>query len=183
MRFRLALLVLAACTGHADVRNCVCDLSSPTIAETRGCSLCLEVEKHPATEKIILTHDNDPTKPNRWLALPREKYDGANPLAQMSPEQRLLLWNAAIAKAKELWGDAWGIAMNGDMARRQCHAHIHIGKLLDEKKAADADTGKFIDGPAELPAISDGTGLWFHPLGTRLHLHQGEQVNETVLMR
>jgi hypothetical protein len=107
-------------------------------------------------------------------------YDGPNPLARMSPAERLALWTAAIGKARELWGDSWAIAMNGDIARRQCHAHVHIGKLLDGK---ETETGFYVDGPAALPAISDGTGLWFHPEGNRLHVHTGEQINETVLMR
>ncbi|HZL56656.1 MAG TPA: hypothetical protein VFC21_06235, partial [Bryobacteraceae bacterium] len=124
--------------------------------------------------------DNDPTKPNRWLALPRARYDGPNPLARMSALERLALWNAAIEKGKEMWGDGWAVAMNGDMARRQCHAHIHVGKLLEGK---DAETGVYIDNPGQIPAVSDGTGLWFHPVGNRLHLHLGEQIDETVLMR
>ena len=70
--------------------------------------------------------------------------------------------------------------MNGDMARKQCHAHIHIGKLLDGKETED---GVFVDGPEQLPVISDGAGLWFHPAGKRLHVHAGAQINETVLMR
>ncbi|MDQ1471137.1 MAG: CDP-diacylglycerol pyrophosphatase [Bryobacterales bacterium] len=185
MRFRLILLLLAACAGQADVRNCNCDLASPSVSETRSCSLCLEAEKHPSTERVVLTRDIDPTKPNRWLAIPRATYDGANPLAQMPAEERLLLWNTAVTKAKEVWGaDAWAIAMNGDISRRQCHAHVHIGKLLDEKKSEQIETaGIFLDGPVDLPAISDGTGIWFHPIGNRLHVHLGDQTTETVLMR
>jgi hypothetical protein len=185
VRSRLILLLLATTAGQADVRNCNCDLTSPAISETRACSLCLEAEKHPTTERIFLTRDNDPTKPNRWLAIPRATYDGPNPLAQMSAEERLLLWTTAINKAKEVWGpNAWAIAMNGDIARRQCHAHVHIGKLLDEKKSAEIEqAGFYLDSPAGLPAISDGTGLWFHPVGNQLHVHLGDQTNETVLIR
>lgn len=165
---------------RADVRDCVCDLSNPAVAVTRTCSLCLEAEKHPASEPAFLLKDNDPTKPNRWLALPRRHYDGPNPLAKMSAADRLAMWTAAIAKGRELWGDGWAVALNGDMARRQCHEHVHIGKLLDGNESAD---GGYVDGPAELPVIADGAGLWFHPVGARLHVHTGEQINETVLMR
>lgn len=184
MRSRLALLkvllVLAAFAMRADVRDCVCDLASPAIAEIRTCSLCLEAEKHPADQPAFLLKDNDPTKPNRWLALPRGRYDGANPLTKMSASERLAMWTAAIGKGRELWGNAWAVAMNGDIARRQCHEHVHIGKLLDGNETA---AGVYIDGPARLPVIADGRGLWFHPAGNRLHLHTGEQINETVLMR
>ena len=184
MRFciylRVALPICAALAIRGDVRDCVCDLASPAIAETKGCSLCIEAQKQPADNPVFIVRDNDPTKPNRWLVLPRAHYDGANPLARMTAPERLALWNAAIAKGKEVWGDSWAVALNGDIARRQCHAHIHVGKLLEGK---ETETGVTIDGPAQLPAISDGTGLWFHPAGNRLHVHTGEQINETVLMR
>jgi hypothetical protein len=165
---------------RADVRDCVCDLANPRVAESRTCSLCLEAEKHPASELAFLLKDNDPTKPNRWLALPRRHYDGANPLARMSAADRLAMWNMAIAKGRELWGDGWAVALNGDIARRRCHEHVHIGKLLDGNETGNAI---YVDGPSQLPVIADGAGLWFHPAGTRLHLHTGEQINETVLMR
>ena len=164
----------------ADVRDCVCNLDSPDIGQTRGCSLCVEAAKHPASERVILVRDNDPTKPNRWLAMPRAAYDGANPLARMSAAERGDLWGAAIAQGRELWGDSWAVAFNGDIARRQCHAHVHIGKLLEGK---ENDNGYYVDGAGQLPAIADGTGLWFHPAGKRLHVHAGEQINESVLMR
>ena len=180
MRFRVLVCALAALLMRADVRDCVCKLDSPTLSETKGCSLCIEAEKHPKDEPFFLVRDNDPTKPNRWLVIPRPHYDASNPLAQMSESERLALWTAAIAKGKELWGDGWAVAMNGDIARRQCHAHIHVGKLLDGK---ESETGVLVDGPAQLPVISDGAGIWFHPIGNRLHLHMHEQIMETVLMR
>jgi hypothetical protein len=180
MRFAVWVVLLATCGVRADVRDCACDLSLPGIAEVRGCSLCIEAAKHLSSERVILVKDSDPTKPNRWLALPCKTIDGANPLAQMSAADRLELWNAAIAKGVELWGDGWGVAMNGDIARRQCHAHVHVGKLLEGK---ENDNGVYVESAAQLPVISDGTGLWFHPVNGKLHVHAGEQVNETVLMR
>jgi hypothetical protein len=181
MRFGILLLVLLACSAPADVRDCICDLASPAVSETRACSLCLEAEKHSPDEKVFLVHDSDPAKPNRWLAVPRAGFDGSNPLARMNAEDRLRLWTAAITKGRGVWGDSWAVAMNGDIARRQCHAHVHIGELLVTDEAME--TGVFVDGPADLPAITDGTGLWFHPAGSRLHVHTGEQTTETVLMR
>ena len=184
MRFA-AWAVLLALTGvrpdiRADVRECSCDLAEPATAQVRACSLCLEAAKHPPSERIIVLRDNDPAKPNRWLVVPRAVFDGANPLVRMSDAERLELWSTAIAKAKEVWGDAWGIAMNGDIARRQCHAHIHVGKLLDGK---EDDNGFYVDGAAQLPAIADGTGLWFHPVNGKLHVHKGDQATELVLMK
>ncbi|MES1261587.1 MAG: hypothetical protein ABUS49_07625 [Acidobacteriota bacterium] len=181
MRFRVLLLLLTVCSAPADVRDCVCDLASPALSETRACSLCVEAEKHSPDDKVFLVQDIDPSKPNRWLAVPRAVYDGANPLARMSAEERLRLWTTAIAKGREMWGDSWAVAMNGDIARRQCHAHVHIGKLLVTDEVTE--TGVYIDGPVRLPAIADGTGIWFHPAGRGLHVHTGEQITETVLMR
>jgi hypothetical protein len=180
MRLSASLIVLLACAVRADVRECVCDLSAPDIAQIRGCSLCIEAAKHPASEHVMILKDNDPTKPNRWLVIPQAHVDGADPLGHMSRPERLALWSAAIAKGSELWGSAWGVAMNGDIARRQCHVHLHVGKLLEGK---ETDNGFYVAGAAELPVIADGTGLWFHPLGGRFHVHIGEQVTETVLMR
>jgi hypothetical protein len=41
----------------------------------------------------------------------------------MTARQRFLLWSGAIEKAKSLWGEDWGLAINGQVARSQCHAH------------------------------------------------------------
>jgi hypothetical protein len=98
----------------------------------------------------------------------------------MTADERLALWNAAIDKGKEVWGGGWAVALNGDIARRQCHFHVHVGKLLDGK---ENDAGFYVDGPASLPVQSDGTGFWFHPSGDRLHVHTGEQINEAVLLK
>jgi hypothetical protein len=40
-----------------------------------------------------------------------------------------------------------------------------------------------VDSAAQLPAISDGTGLWFHPSNGKLHVHAGEQITESVLLK
>ena len=100
--------------------------------------------------------------------------------AAMTPQQRLLLWTAAIEKAQSIWGDKWGLAVNGDTARTQCHAHIHIGKLLD-----GIETARFVvvDGPAQIPVPEEGSGMWVHPEGAKLHVHLAEQITETVLLR
>jgi hypothetical protein len=191
MRFcllALSVLILGTQTAKSDIRNCLCDLGLPETKTIRACSLCLEADKRPPTEVVFLLHDNNPTKPNRWLALPRASYDGPSPLAQMAAEERLALWTLAVAKAKELWGNDWAIAMNGDISRTQCHAHVHIGKLLENQEPENSPEpkrapGVYINSIAELPAIADGTGLWFHPEGNRFHLHVGEQAAETVLMK
>jgi hypothetical protein len=114
------------------------------------------------------------------LALPRLHGAAGHPLSAMTPAQRLALWTAAIEKAKSLWGEEWGLAINSVTSRTQCHTHVHIGKLLKE-----AETERFlvVDGPADIPAPADDGGVWIHPAGGKLHVHLGEDVTEFVLLR
>lgn len=174
---RTLTVFLLAAAAFSDVRNCACDLAKPDTLAARECSLCREAENHPAAPAVFFLKDNNPRKPNRWLALPRAH---VHALADMTPEARLDLWTSAIEKARSLWGDQWGLAMNGDERRTQCHAHIHIGKLLD-----GVETVNFVEasGPAEIPVPKDGSGFWIHAAGNKLHVHAGEQVTEFVLMR
>jgi diadenosine tetraphosphate (Ap4A) HIT family hydrolase len=162
---------------RGDVRNCACDVAKPETMEAKECGLCREAEKQPADPAMFFLKDINPLKPNRWLALPRAH---THALKDLPPNARLALWNAAIEKATSLWADQWGLAVNGDERRTQCHAHIHIGKLLD-----NAETPNFVvvDGPADIAIPTDGTGFWVHSVGGKLHVHSGEQATEFVLMR
>jgi len=164
----------------ADVRDCACDLSNPAKMAARECGLCREAEKQPAQPAFFFLKDINPRKPNRWLILPRAHGKGPHALADMTPADRTAFWTAAIAKAKELWGEQWGLAMNGDDSRTQCHLHAHIGKLLEGVETRNLVV---VDGPAQIPVPTDGSGLWIHPDKGKLHVHLGEQITETVLMR
>jgi diadenosine tetraphosphate (Ap4A) HIT family hydrolase len=163
--------------GVADVRNCTCDLASAESMAKRECGLCREAEKKPADTRVFFLKDINPNKPHRWLALPRAH---AHTLADLTPADRQALWTAAIQKAQEVWGDQWGIAANGEIRRTQCHVHVHIGKLLE-----GFETGNFVvaGGPADIPAPTNGAGLWIHPVAGKLHVHVGEDAPELVLMR
>ena len=166
----------------ADVRGCNCDVTKPIdLDKQKECSLCVEAEKVPTYQEVFFLKDRNPTKPNRWLALPRVHTAGSHPLSLLTAEQRHVLWAAAIVKAQELWGDGWGIAYNGEERRTQCHTHLHIGKLLEGE---ETEHFVVVDGPAGIPIPApEGTGMWVHPVAGKLHVHLGEQVNETVLMR
>jgi CDP-diacylglycerol pyrophosphatase len=177
---RVVIGMLLAAGARPDVRTCYCDLTTPEKMSTRECGLCREAENRPGNPEVFFLKDNNPRKPNRWLALPRYHLKGSHALWEMSREQRAALWNAAIAKARELWGEEWGLAINGDLSRTQCHTHIHIGKLL---KGVETSSYVVVSTPAEIPAMEDGDGLWIHPDGNRLHVHLGEQITETVLLR
>jgi hypothetical protein len=175
-----AALLLGPCLAFADVTHCACDVSKPQSLAARECGLCKEAEAQPADAGVFFLKDTNPRKPNRWLALPRTHTPVGHGLADMTAEQRTALWTAAIAKAREMWGDQWGLAYNGDASRTQCHAHLHIGKLLE---GIETDNFIVVPGPAEIPVPKDGMGLWVHPVEGKLHVHLGEQICETVLLR
>ncbi len=147
--------------------------------KARNCSLCGEAEKAVPGE-VFLLKDISPRKPNRWLALPRKHGGGLHPMHEMNAAERTALWKAAITKAKELWGDEWGVAYNGPKVRTQCHAHIHIGKLL---RGVERDVNVITVAAIEqIPAPKD-EGVWVHPIGKRYHVHLREQTTETALLR
>jgi diadenosine tetraphosphate (Ap4A) HIT family hydrolase len=180
-RLPLILTLLAAIPAVAEINGgCVCDLTRPETLEAVQCGLCRLAETHPAAPSVFLIKDNSPRKPNRWLALPRLHQPDFHELSSMTAGERLEIWTVAIEKAKSLWGDDWGVALNGLRNRTQCHAHIHIGKLL---KAAENRKFIVISSPAQIPVPPDGEGLWIHPAGGKLHVHTGESATETVLLR
>ena len=142
----------------------------------------LQGSRNAARRSPFFLKDNNPRKPNRWLALPRDPRQGRASFCGNDPRAAHRSFGPPPSpKAKELWGDKWGIAYNGDLSRTQCHAHVHIGKLLE---GIETENFIVVDGPAQIPVPKDGTGLWVHPgRGGKLHVHLNEQICETVLLR
>jgi hypothetical protein len=175
----LGLALLLIPISRAAIERCGCDTARPETLKARECSLCREAEKQAPENEIFFLRDANPIKKNRWLALPRKHGAGLHHLDQLSAQERNALWTAAIGKAKSLWGDDWGVAYNGDKVRTQCHLHIHVGKLLK-----GVETGKPITvySVAQIP-VPQSDGLWIHPHGKGMHVHQHEQTCETVLLR
>ncbi len=173
------LAFVLAAFAYADISTCACDPTQPATMEARDCGLCREAAKQPAEVPVFFLKDINPRKPNRWLALPRALRKGMFTLGQMTQAERDQLWSEAIRKAAEMWGDGWGLAYNGDLVRTQCHPHVHIGKLL---KGIETDNFIVVEKVSEIP-VPDGDGLWIHPAGNKLHVHLGEQICETVLLR
>jgi hypothetical protein len=129
---------------------------------------------------VFFVKDINPTKPNRTLALPRVVRKDLHGLSDMTPAERMQLWTESIRKGKELWGDDWGLAINGDHVRTQCQPHVHVGRFL---RAAENSVFKIVDGPGQIPVPPKGEGLWIHQESGKLHVHIGEDLTETVLMR
>ena len=173
----LAVYFLSA-TAYAQTQ-CSCDVKIPETLNARQCSLTKVTEEQPSEIRVFFLSDSNPTKPNRLLALPREQKVGMQRVADLSPGSRLELWTKAIDMARQKWGDRWGIAYNGDNVRTQCHVHIHIGQLIEGVEA-----GEFllVDGPGQIP-VPGVDGYWIHPVNGKLHVHTGEQICETVLLR
>lgn len=181
MRRLLALAALTMAVAAAEMDTCACDPARPETMQAHPCSLCGEAEKQPANTTFFFLKDKSPYKPNRWLMLPRDhRYDGRLPLSKMTRRQRAAFWTAAIEKARSMWGDRWGLAVNGDEVRTQCHAHVHLGRLIE---GVEYGRPLVVAGPAGIPAPADGSGMWIHPQGPKLHVHLGEQRAETVLFR
>jgi hypothetical protein len=97
----------------------------------------------------------------------------------MPASLRVKLFTEAIRKAKELFGDKWGIAYNGVKVRTQCHFHVHVGQFIP---ASETSLFRMINTVGEIPALAED-GLWIHPVKGGMHLHAGEQTAETVLLR
>jgi hypothetical protein len=173
----IAAFLVPMC-AHAQT-VCACDVKIPETLNAHQCSLTKVTEEQPPNILVFFLPDANPKKPNRLLALPREQSPGMQRMAGLTPEVRLALWTKAIEMAQQKWGERWGIAYNGDNVRTQCHVHIHIGRLIEGVEA-----GEFllVDGPAQIP-VPGADGYWIHPVNGKLHVHTGEQVCETVLLR
>jgi CDP-diacylglycerol pyrophosphatase len=165
---------------QADVRNCLCDVARPEMLEARECSLCKEAERQPVDVQYFCVRDASANKPNRWLVLPRFHGNHPQQLQEMTAEQRTGYWRVAMAKAHDVWGEDWGIALNSTEKRSQCHIHIHIGKLLPDQ---ENDRFVMVDGPESIPVPRDGEGLWVHPVGSRYHAHTEEPAGELKLQK
>lgn len=176
--FALAFLLPAA-PASADVTKCACDPSKPETMKARECSLCAEAEKQPAEVEFFVLKDINPRKPNRWLVLPRAHGEAGHHLHEIDKATRTRYWNRAIAEAKARFGEDWGIAYNGWRVRTQCHLHLHIGRWLP---AAENSKFKIVRRVADLPAPEDG-GILVHPVKGGFHVHTGEDIMETALLR
>ncbi len=176
---RLAFAACLFAAARADVSNCACDPAKPETMKARECSLCGEAEKQPADIEFFVLKDINPRKPNRWLVLPRAHGEAGHHLHDIHDSIRTRLWKRAIEEAKARFGDNWGVAYNGWRVRTQCHAHVHIGKFLP---AAENASFKIVRRIEDFPVPKDG-GIFIHPVKGGYHVHTGEDIMETFLLR
>jgi diadenosine tetraphosphate (Ap4A) HIT family hydrolase len=176
----VALCALLLPAGLADVRSCACDPAQPETLEARECSLCRVALSQPESPQFFFVPDSSPNKPNRLLALPRFHRRNPQDLSEMTADERTAYWTLTIAKARELWRDDWGLAINSLDRRTQCHMHIHIGKL---RQGVEDQMFTVVDGPAAIPLPAEHDGLWVHPASGKLHVHSGDPAPELLLER
>jgi diadenosine tetraphosphate (Ap4A) HIT family hydrolase len=180
---RISPLVAAfafVAVSSADVRTCLCDLSQGEARTARECSLCQLADSQPADPPYFFVKDANPNKPNRMLALPRSHGRNPQDLSGMTADERTAYWTVTIDKARELWSDHWGLAINSLERRTQCHMHIHIGKLRD---GVENDSFTVVDSASSIPLPREGDGLLVHPAGGKLHVHTGNDAPELLLER
>lgn len=178
MRWRL--LLLAAAAAWSQTTPCRCDHADAATLEARDCGLCKEAHQQAAQPGVFFLKDANPRKPNRTLALPAKHDKGQQDLRDLTATERVALWKAAMAKAQELWPDAWGLAYNSATVRTQCHLHLHIGKL---NEGVDEATGRTVRGPEQFPVPESGLGVWVHPAKGGYHVHVDREIAEPVLLR
>ena len=178
VRQSVFLAALAAIlTLRADIVTCHCDPSHPETLQARECSLCREAEKQSADTVVFFLKDVNPTKPNRWLALPRVH---ERSMESLPAAVRTQLLTEAVAKGKSLFGDKWAIAYNAPEVQTQCHVHVHIGRWMPQVENDQFTLVKQIE---DVPAPRQHEGFWLHPVDGGFHLHAGELITETVLER
>lgn len=182
MRASSVLLVaalLCAPAARGDVSRCACDPARPETMKERNCSLCAEAEKQRPDVEFFVLKDINPRKPNRWLVLPRMHLPGPHELRDLPKPVRDRYWRFAVRIAREKFGEQWGIAYNGAAVRTQCHLHLHIGRFV---RAAETSRFLLVRRLEDIPAPAEG-GLWVHPVAGGFHVHLGEQITETALVR
>lgn len=158
--------------------GCPCDHRKPDSMDARVCSLCRTAEEQSAD--VYFLKDINPRKPNRYLALPRAHAGGLQAVGELPAADRERVWTAAIAKARELFGERWGLAENSYFFRTQCHAHIHMGPLSPDLEDA---TGTLYPSPRDFPAVGAEKGMWLHPKDGRYCVHLDRDLAEIVLVR
>lgn len=181
MKAAIVLVVLAVSVllfASPPVVSCPCDHAKPETLAARVCSLCKEADSQ--STEVFFLKDINPHKPHRYLALPKGHDRELQAVGTMGADERERYWQAAIAKAEELYPGGWGLASNGHLFRTQCHAHLHIGPLSPDVSESG---GSLFDHPKDFPHTGPEQGVWVHPRAGKFCLHLDRALAEVVLER
>jgi diadenosine tetraphosphate (Ap4A) HIT family hydrolase len=178
----LAFLLIGGLMVSADppmpAVGCPCEHGDAASMGSGVCSLCKTADEQ--TEDVYFLKDINPNKPNRYLALPKAHVRGLQAVGEMSAPERERVWTAAIQRARELFGERWGLAENSYFFRTQCHAHIHMGPLSPDVKD---EGGRLYGQPKDFPAVGAEKGMWVHPKDGKYCVHLDRDLAEIVLVR
>ena len=164
--------------GRADLVTCSAMSASRKRWKPGNAVCAAEAEKQAPDVKVFFLKDANPSKPNRWLALPRSHRAVHSIL--MSDEERADLLAAAVQKRKSCLAMSGPSRTTRPACRRSATIHLHIGKLIPGSGNDQFFTATKVE---DIPAPPKGEGFWIHPQGNLFHVHTGEQVTETVLER
>jgi hypothetical protein len=173
-----ALLMAPGASSVAGMADCACDAAQTATLARHECSLCAVAEQHASGPDYFAIRDASPAKPNRWLALTRFHAKQPEELAGIEAGRRADYWKFAIEKARELWGERWGLAVNSVERRTQCHMHIHIGRLVE---GVEDRNFVVVKSPDQIPLPRPRDGIWVHPAPGGFHVHWGNQAPELLL--
>jgi CDP-diacylglycerol pyrophosphatase len=174
----VALVLVVAPASAPPVVDCPCDHRRPETLAARVCSLCGTAEKQ--SSEIYFLKDINPHKPNRYLALPKAHETGMQSVGTIAEPLRSQLWREAIAKARQLYGERWGLAHNSHLFRTQCHAHLHMGPMSPDVEDVH---GTLHADPKDFPSTPPEQGMWVHPKDGAYCVHLDRDLTEIVLIR
>ena len=166
---------------RAQVGSCDCDVARPESMQSRECGLCRAAEEQPAGVAYFALHDANPTKPNRWLALPR--YHGHNPqeLSGMTAAQRTASTGPSPSPRRTSCGARNGAWLS--TAWKTGPSATCTSTSASSARGSEDDHFAIVDGAADIPLPRKGEGIWVHLVAGKLHVHWGDPSPELLLER
>ena len=166
----------------ATSRHCACDISNPETLGARECGLCKEAETQPPDVAVFFLKDNNPRKPNRWLALPRFHGKGGHAFCGHDRGPA----HAALDRRDRQRPKKFG-AISGASPTTAISAAPSATPTCTSASCSKVSRPKISSSSTDrrrsrCPRTEPGYG--FIPFqGGKLHVHLSEQICETVLLR
>jgi len=157
-------------------QRCACDVAFPN-PRRAGVRAVPRGEEQPADPPVFFLKDNNRASqpPARAAAGPRKaqgfplRHDAAT---------ALILWTAAIEKARSLWATSGGCVKATPPAPSATPTSTSESFWRESNPALRGGRR-----PGEIPVPTDGTGMWVTPGRLQAPRALNEQITETVLLR